>query len=87
MTNPEGPQSLDTKERAQLILDFFHRIIIHHGLWYGEVVHQMGPEKAREILDTASRRSFAIRMQHLGKMFAEAALPLSQLIVPRRSMP
>jgi hypothetical protein len=60
---------LDKKETAQFIVDLFHRIIIHHGLWYAEVKHQMGTEKALELLEQASKTSFAIQMKHLGALF------------------
>lgn len=61
--------SLDKKETARFIVDLFHRIIVHHGLWYTEVRHQMGPEKALEMLEQAFSASFAIQMKHLGSIF------------------
>ena len=67
--NPTGTSQLDKKETAQFIVDLFHRIIIHHGLWYAEVKHQMGTEKAQELLEQASKTSFAIQMKHLGALF------------------
>ena len=67
--SPTSASQLDKKETAQFIVDLFHRIIIHHGLWYAEVKHQMGTEKALELLEQASKTSFAIQMKHLGAMF------------------
>ena len=47
---------LNHEETARFIVDLFHRIIIHHGLWFAEVKHQMGMEKALEMLHAASRK-------------------------------
>jgi hypothetical protein len=43
----------------------FHRIIIHYALWFTEVKHQMGMEKALETLKSASVKSYAIQMNRL----------------------
>ena len=34
-------EDLSQKERAKLIIDFFHRTMVHHALWYAEVKHQI----------------------------------------------
>ena len=60
---------LNKEETARFIVDLMHRIIIHHGLWYAEVRHQMGTDKALTILEQASTTSFAIQMKHLGSIF------------------
>ncbi len=59
---------LNHEDTARFIVDLFHRIIIHHALWFNEVKHQMGMEKALEILQTASRKSYDIQMKHLGNL-------------------
>jgi hypothetical protein len=59
---------LDTKETARFIVDIFHRLIIHHGLWFSEVKHQLGTEKALEMLSSASKKSFEIQMKHLSAL-------------------
>jgi hypothetical protein len=64
-----SPEDLSREDRARLILDFFHRTMIHHALWYAEVKHQMGEEKGLEILQKASEKSFQIQMNHLAKLF------------------
>lgn len=61
------PDDLNHQENAKFILDLFHRIMIHHVLWYTEVKHQMGTERALDLLHTASRKSYEIQMQHLAK--------------------
>ena len=58
---------LNHEETARFILDLFHRTMIHHALWFTEVRHQMGMEKALELLQTATRTSYDIQMRHLAK--------------------
>ncbi len=60
---------LNSRETARFIVDLFHRLIIHHGLWFAEVKHQMGMEKALEALSSSSEKSLAIQMKHLGELF------------------
>jgi hypothetical protein len=52
---------------AELVMDFIHRIAMHHAMWYAEVIHQLGPEHATTILDTAYTRSRDIQMKRLAK--------------------
>ena len=49
----DSEAQLSGEETARFIIDLFHRIIIHHGMWYGEVRHQMGAEKALGVLEKA----------------------------------
>jgi hypothetical protein len=56
---------LNHEETARFILDLFHRTMIHHALWFAEISHQMGLEKALELLHTAAKRSYDIQMHHL----------------------
>ena len=35
-------------QKARLVMDILHRTIVHYGLWYTEVRHQMGTERALE---------------------------------------
>jgi len=65
----EKAGDLSHEETAKYVVDLFHRTIIHHALWFSEVKHQMGMEKALELLHTASRKSYEIQMKHLGALF------------------
>jgi len=76
---------LGAEETARLVMDFFHRIVVHYALWFTEVRHQMGPEAALDILSEASRRSVGIQLERLGKLFGfEMADGLPR---PLREMP
>jgi hypothetical protein len=61
-------EDLDHAQTARYVVDLFHRIIIHHALWFTEVRHQMGMEKALEILKSAAKTSSEIQMKHLSKL-------------------
>ncbi len=56
------------EENAQLIIDFFHRTMMHHALWFAETQHQMGREKAFKVMDEAWKRSSSIQMKRIGKI-------------------
>lgn len=56
------------KENAELIIDFFHRTMMHHALWFAEVQHQMGREKAFKVMDEAWKKSSSIQMKRIGKI-------------------
>lgn len=61
-------KNLTHEENGRFIVDMFHRITMHHALWFSEVRHQMGHEKALEMLSSASRKSSEIQMKHLSKL-------------------
>ncbi|WP_136807783.1 DUF6125 family protein [Desulfosediminicola flagellatus] len=67
--NADSVADLDQKQTAQYVMDLFHRIIIHHALWYTEVRHQMGEDKAFKILNNAAKTSSQIQLKHLAKLF------------------
>ena len=59
---------MDKKETAKMIIDFIHRSMMHHAMWYAEVQHQFGREKAFEIMAGSFDRSYDIQMKRLGKV-------------------
>ena len=59
---------MDKKETARLIIDFIHRSMMHHAMWYAEVQHQFGREKAFKIMAESFDRSYEIQMKRLGKV-------------------
>jgi hypothetical protein len=60
--------SLTKEENAQIVLDFFHRIMMHHAMWFAEVQRHLGSEKAFEVLEDAWTKSFSIQMNRLAKV-------------------
>lgn len=76
-------------DKARLILDFFHRTMMHHAIWFAEVQHQMGREKAMKVLDTAWQRSYEIQMKRLGKVLGfenEDGIPQPLLDLPEERL-
>jgi hypothetical protein len=65
----ERIEDLDHEDTARFVIDLFHRMIIHYALWFTEVRHQMGMEKALDTLEPAFQKSFAIQMKRLSKNF------------------
>ena len=65
---PLGIDELNEEETLRLIGDFLHRIVLHYGLWFNEVRHQMGTARAMEALDKASQRSVAIQLKRLANV-------------------
>lgn len=66
--NVKNVDELNHEQTAHYVVDLFHRLIMHHALWYTEVRHQMGEEKALELLGKASKTSMQIQLKHLAKL-------------------
>jgi uncharacterized protein DUF6125 len=64
----EKPEDLGPDALVKLILDMGHRLIVHHTLWYKEVSHQMGEEKAQKALETVFEKSLGVQMKRLSKV-------------------
>jgi hypothetical protein len=82
-------EDLSREDTARLVMDMFHRIIIHYALWFTEVRHQMGMEKALDTLKIASDRSIGIQMKRLSKILGfqmEDGIPLPLLNMPKESL-
>ncbi|MCW7754885.1 DUF6125 family protein [Desulfobotulus sp. H1] len=61
--------TMDEGESAELnaarILDLFHRSMVHYGLWFAEVRHQLGPEVGHEVLEAVSGRVLEAHIRRL----------------------
>ncbi len=60
---------LSEEETVRLIIDMVHRIIVHHTLWFNEVIHQMGMEKALAVMGRAFSRGKEIQLKRLATFF------------------
>jgi hypothetical protein len=65
---PSRIDELNQEETLRLIGDFLHRIVLHYGLWFNEVRHQMGAARAMETLGEASSRSVSIQLKRLAQV-------------------
>jgi len=59
----KDPLSLDKTLKARLIVDMLTRIVVHYGFWFTEVRHQMGMDKALEVLEKATGKSVSIGLK------------------------
>jgi len=62
---PFSVSDLEQGDKPALVADMLTRIIVHYGLWFNEVQHQMGMEKALVALDKATKNSLGVAMKHL----------------------
>ncbi len=62
-------EDLDQNELARLLLDMVQRMILHYGLWYTEVRHQVGEQKALALLTRQLERSLSLQLKRLSKVF------------------
>ncbi len=84
-----NPEKLTKKENAHLIMDFFHRTMMHHAMWFAEVQHQFGREKAFEVMQEAWDKSYSIQLKRLSKTIGfevEDDLPKPLLEMPEEKI-
>jgi hypothetical protein len=62
-------ENFSRKELANLAMDMFHRTIVHHVFWFKEVEHQMGFDRALEIMDSVYERNKGVQLKRLSKLF------------------
>jgi len=61
------PEQLSREKNARLIIDFFHRIIMHHAIWFAEVQQRLGKEKALHALNEVCKTTYEVQMKRLSK--------------------
>jgi len=89
MKSDSSTENLSNKENAQLILDFFHRTMMHHAMWFAEVQHQMGTEKAFAVMNEAWNNSQAIQLKRISKTLGielEDGIPKPLLDLPNEKL-
>lgn len=77
------------RELAKMVMDMIHRTIVHHVFWFKEVEHQMGFDKALEVMETAYEKSSAIQLKRLGKLLGfslEEGIPEPLLALPKEKL-
>ena len=84
-----GIDDLSREDTARLVMDMFHRIIVHYGMWFAEVRHQMGMERALAVLQAAAERSISIQLSRLAKLMGfemQDGLPQPLLKMSKESL-
>lgn len=64
-------EKMTKHEKSRLMIDLFHRLVMHHALWFNEIKHQMGSKLAMETLWNVSEKSFEIQMKRFAKQFGD----------------
>lgn len=62
-------EDMSQADLARMAMDMIHRSIVHHIFWFKEVDHQMGFDKAVDILGNAYPKSMGLQLNRLGKVF------------------
>lgn len=73
------------KETVQLVVDYLHRSMMHHCMWFSEVQHQFGREAALALMEKAFKQSYDIHMRRFAKIFGfeiTDGLPAPLLAMP-----
>jgi hypothetical protein len=81
--------NLESKDKARFIMDMFHRTLVHYTLWFTEVRHQMGMDKALEALAEVSEKSLGLQLKRLGKVLGfelQDGLPQPLLDLPAEKL-
>jgi hypothetical protein len=79
-------EDLDKEQLAELSLNMFHQIMVHHTIYFMEVAHQFGMEKALEVMKNVWPTSYKIQMRRLSKTLGfemENNIPKPLLDMPR----
>jgi hypothetical protein len=75
-------QRLDQTELAQYVICALRRIMLHYGIWFNEVVHQLGLEEAIRLEEEVSASFFPIATKRLSKSLGlktDNSLPLANM--------
>jgi len=89
MRNKDGLEELNQSELAQFIVDVIRRAILHYGIWFNEVQHQLGLEEAVLIEEKVSTKIFPIYINRLSKVLGfevENGLPLQLVNMPKKKL-
>ncbi len=79
-------EEMDQEQLAAYIIDMLHRMMVHQTLWFREVEHQLGFEKALQAMDYAWANTLKISGKRLAEELGYAqqgGLPTALLQLPR----
>ena len=63
----EQMENADKDLLVKMVMDAFHRTIVHYGQWFAQVEHQLGMEKAMAVESTVWDASYLNQMTRLSK--------------------
>ena len=62
-------EDMEKEHLVGFAMDIIHRMIVHHTLWFREIEHQLGFEKALGAMKLARERATKIHMKRLAEIF------------------
>jgi len=68
MSDQKFSNKLSKQENVALILDFFHRTMMHHAMWFAQVLEKYGPEEAFHIMQEAWKKSSSLQLSRTAKI-------------------
>lgn len=77
---------LDEERLIWFIIDMIHRTIVHHTLWFNELIHQLGLEKALRVMQASYQRGTGVQIKRLAEFFGielKDGIPKAMLAMPR----
>jgi len=73
----DGVEQLSDEDLGRYAIDIIHRMAVHHGLWFSEVIHQLGLERALEVIGEVKEQSVPLQMGRLLKVLDFPADPFA----------
>jgi len=65
MAETKGIEKLDNPALGRLAVDLLRRSLVHYGIWFNEVDHQLGLEKALQVEDEVFGKYYPIVLKRL----------------------
>ena len=82
-------EQADNDMLVRVVMDGFHRILVHYGAWMAEVAHQVGLEQAMAVEEEVWTASLGNQMDRLGKTLGFAVdngVPGALAALPREAL-
>jgi len=79
----------NNKEKAQLLIDYLHRIAFYHVFWFTEIEHQLGENKAYSALKDVYSQSYKIFIDRFARTLGfdiEDGIPLPLLKIDEEQL-
>ncbi|MFA5064790.1 MAG: DUF6125 family protein [Dehalococcoidia bacterium] len=89
MGEMQGIENLDNPALSRLAIDLLRRSLLHYGIWFNEVDHQLGLEKALQIEDEVFAKLCPLIIKRLSGILGFAVddgLPRSLSALPREKI-
>ncbi len=83
-----SPDDLNQEDTARLVIDFLHRLVVHHAMWFAEVQHQFGPQRTWDILEEAYEHGYDIQIKRLSASLGfevKNGIPKALLELPKEA--